>query len=380
MYMKKIKFVLVFILGLFIFPCMTLAEEAPTPLLEVTGVDLSNGGSFEGASYDPTTKTLSFNNYDGGPVKLGNIENLIINFEGDNTINAEENGISAFNCDVMTIQGSGNVTINAKEEGITVSSGSLLVKDVNATINTEGISIYSMGELEIKNAIINATSKNEYTIANSVGNITFDNPKMTLKGHNGISGSVNTIVKGGTINIESDTSAFGDYGMNLTIDNADINVKSNIGFEGFIKVIINSGNININAVYGIRSSEIEFNGGTTKITSLDEAHGGAVLATYACLTDGCISDNPEDGVIKMADGISILEGYSVVDTKIDNAASKVIGNGTVIYDKDNNNFVNAAKSVTIGKFNTYPLLNGENQTYKLSKDTPLSFRIDFLRN
>ncbi len=198
------------------------------------GVYTISDQTIEGYIYINTTENVklilnnvTIINTSGPAIYVENVDNLYIELQGENTINAngsEELHAAIYSKDDVKILGDGTLNITSDLDGIFVNN-----------------------DLEIESGTITITS-----------------------GDDGIVGDDSILITGGTINVSSVGDSIKSDGI-ITIESGNLDLTSEddgIHADGMIE--INNGKIIIKALEGIEATYVKINGGTITISASDD--------------------------------------------------------------------------------------------------------------
>ena len=212
----------------------TLDAEGAKTSITSGGVYTISDQTIEGYIYINTTENVkiilnnvTITNTSGPAIYVENVDNLYIELQGENTINAngsEELHAAIYSKDDVKILGDGTLNITSDLDGIFVNN-----------------------DLEIESGTITITS-----------------------GDDGIVGDDSILITGGTITVSSAGDSIKSDGI-ITIESGTLDLTSEddgIHADGMIE--INNGKINIKALEGIEATYVKINGGTITISASDD--------------------------------------------------------------------------------------------------------------
>ena len=212
----------------------TLDAEGAKTSITSGGVYTISDQTIEGYIYINTTENVklilnnvTITNTSGPAIYVENVDNLYIELQGENTINAngsEELHAAIYSKDDVKILGDGTLNITSDLDGIFVNN-----------------------DLEIESGTISITS-----------------------GDDGIVGDDSILIAGGTINVSSAGDSIKSDGI-ITIESGNLDLTSEddgIHADGMIE--INKGTFNITASEGIEATYIKINDGSINISATDD--------------------------------------------------------------------------------------------------------------
>ena len=303
---KKILAILIAaVMVITLLPSMAFAEGEELCVGGVM-VDLVNGSSGDGWSYDPNSTTLTLNGATitgtSGKVKFGSLTagttniysnnmNLTISLSGDNTVSGGEWAIIVYNGD-LTINGGGKLTVTGSGYAEITSDGDMTIS--GSTVKTMTSGIFAFKSLKITNG------SDVTAYGRSNGNA------IDAKG---------VTIEDSTVNVSS-----GDFGL-LSRDGDISIVNSTVIAHGDAKAILS-----LNSSILLEDSAI---------TSPDGASvsGGNIIQGSSAVTDVTIKPDSvtEDPVLYNL----WVGGVQVTSANAENITGDGI-KGSVSYDPDTN--------------------------------------------
>ena len=234
---------------------------------------------------------VSITNSNGPAIYILNSKGTYVELKNKNNLiggNSELDGV-IYSKDDLTIEGDGYLEVTANQDGI-VSCDNLIINSGNITVNAKGDGMKGRDSVVINDGSITINSEGD--------GIKSTNDTDTDKGY--------ILINGGNISINS---------------NLD-------GIEAETKLVINDGVFKIktssssDSSKGLKANDIELNGGTYNINSVDDgihANGDITInnGTYSIVSrdDGIHAD----GLIELNNGefnIEALEGIEATYVKI----------------------------------------------------------------
>lgn len=325
----------------------------------------------ETAIYNYDDKTLTLNNYNGGPISYYDSEPLTIILKGDNVVTSSyfEMGISS-DLSGLIFSGDGSLLIQDVRTGIYIDDGDLTIDGADIAIKNilqNGIMLNS-GSVSIDGKLLMdddlAKKEEETGMPSHYQGINIEGGDIKIKGEISFNNAGKALLTNSSVMIESGKIDFNilDYGIN-----ADKGFKM---LDGSLDINVSEKNM---SSFGIMSfGPINIEGGTLHVTVPE--------GTYNIVS---IDEKNNEPVFKVADTLMIepdINSIQIMSIDTGKSAKSIGQSGAqVVFDPVEGEIVkNIASEITIKpkKVYTYSILDGDKQEFIEGQIDNFSFTVD----